>query len=140
MYNIDDAIAKVDGYVISVSGGGPFVGEQKLIRIDEVKRTAAYASLASTGNGDAPPAPKERSEEEALTSSRSKFSWMPVIAGLYVSRRVQDNLRGHRPRLGPRGPRTDSQEEGCRRPEAGRDMPAAIKRCFRRLFVLFTAN
>ena len=50
MYNIDDAIAKIDGYVISVAGGGPFVGESKLIKIDEVKRTAAYASIV-TGNG-----------------------------------------------------------------------------------------
>ena len=45
MYNVDDAIAKIDGYVISVSGGGAFVGEKKMIRIDDVKRTAAYASL-----------------------------------------------------------------------------------------------
>ena len=44
MYNVDDAIAKIDGYVISIAGGGPHVGEKKLIRIDEVKRTAAYAS------------------------------------------------------------------------------------------------
>jgi ribonuclease G len=45
MYNVDDAIAKVNGYVISISGAGPHVGEKKLIRIDEVRRTAAYASL-----------------------------------------------------------------------------------------------
>ena len=37
MYNVDDAIAKIDGYVISISGGGPFVGESKLIKIDEVR-------------------------------------------------------------------------------------------------------
>ena len=37
MYNVDDAIAKIDGYVISISGGGPFVGESKLIKIDEVQ-------------------------------------------------------------------------------------------------------
>ena len=36
MYNVDDAVAKIDGYVISVTGGGPFVGEKKLVRIDEV--------------------------------------------------------------------------------------------------------
>ena len=51
MYNVDDAIAKIEGYVISIAGGGPFVGEKKLIRIDEVKRTAAYASLLSE-NGE----------------------------------------------------------------------------------------
>ena len=47
MYNIDDGIAKIDGYVISIAGGAPFVGAKKLVRIDEVKRTAAYASLIS---------------------------------------------------------------------------------------------
>ena len=47
MYNVDDAVAKIDGYIISVAGGGPFVGESKLVRIDEVGRTAAYASLVT---------------------------------------------------------------------------------------------
>jgi ribonuclease G len=63
MYNVDDAIAKIDGYVISISGGGPFVGERKLIRIDEVKRTAAYASLL-TENGGVPEQEKEESSSE----------------------------------------------------------------------------
>jgi ribonuclease G len=55
MYNVDDAIAKIDGYVISISGGGRFVGEKKMIRIDEVKRTAAYASLISDNGSEQPP-------------------------------------------------------------------------------------
>ena len=63
MYNIDDAIAKIDGYVISVAGGGPFVGESKLIKIDEVKRTAAYASIV-TGNG-VPETPPQRERKPA---------------------------------------------------------------------------
>ena len=59
MYNIDDAIAKIDGYVISISGAAPFVGEKVLVRIDEVKRTAAYASVISdNGVEQQPPAPK----------------------------------------------------------------------------------
>jgi ribonuclease G len=53
MYNVDDAIAKVNGYVISISGGGPYVGEKRLIRIDEVRRTAAYASILDGGAPDA---------------------------------------------------------------------------------------
>ncbi len=69
MYNVDDAIAKIDGYVISISGGGPFVGEKKLIRIEEVKRTAAYASLISEngaeGSSDAEVEDAEVVEEAA---------------------------------------------------------------------------
>jgi ribonuclease G len=64
MYNVDDAIAKIDGYVISIAGGGPHVGERKLIRINEVKRTAAYASIVSE-NGAAPEKPAREEEPEA---------------------------------------------------------------------------
>ena len=28
MYNVDDAVAKIDGYIISVAGGGPLVGRE----------------------------------------------------------------------------------------------------------------
>ena len=72
MYNVDDAIAKIDGYVISISGGGPFVGERKLVRIKEVKRTAAYASLL-TENGGAPEKEQRRSRR-ARPSCRSQHT------------------------------------------------------------------
>ncbi|MEX0993728.1 MAG: Rne/Rng family ribonuclease [Solirubrobacterales bacterium] len=80
MYNVDDAIGKIDGYVISVSGAGPFVGEKKLVRIDEVKRTAAYASLVSGNGGEPEPkpapksAPKERSAPAKKPSQGTKAS------------------------------------------------------------------
>ena len=45
MYHADDAIAKVDSYIVSVTGGGPYVGERKLVRIERVERAAAVASL-----------------------------------------------------------------------------------------------
>jgi ribonuclease G len=45
MYNADDAVARIDSYIVSVTGGGRFVGERKLVRIDEVERAAAIASL-----------------------------------------------------------------------------------------------
>jgi ribonuclease G len=53
MYNADDAIARVDSYIVSVSGGAPFVGERKLVRIERVERAAAVASLpAGEGSGN----------------------------------------------------------------------------------------
>ena len=51
MYNADDAVARIDSYIVSVTGGGPFVGERKLVRIDEVERSAAIASLLGGGGG-----------------------------------------------------------------------------------------
>ena len=45
MYNDDDAVAKVDGYLIDVVNGVAFVGEKKLVRIEEAGRTIARAVL-----------------------------------------------------------------------------------------------
>jgi ribonuclease G len=45
MYNPDDAVARVDSYIVSVTGGGPFVGQRKLVKIERVERAAAVASL-----------------------------------------------------------------------------------------------
>jgi ribonuclease G len=56
MYNPSDAVAKVDGYIISVRGATKYVGQKRLVRIEEVGRTAATASLVDLpgtpgGNG-----------------------------------------------------------------------------------------
>jgi ribonuclease G len=58
MYNVDDAVAKVDGYIISVASGGPYVGQKLLVRIEEAGRTSATAVLVDppangAGGGDA---------------------------------------------------------------------------------------
>jgi len=45
MYDVDDAVAKIDGYIISIAGAAPYVGEKRMVRIDEVGRTAASALL-----------------------------------------------------------------------------------------------
>ena len=54
MYNADDAIARVDSYIVSVGGGGAHVGERRLVRIESVGRSAATAALLGepTGDGD----------------------------------------------------------------------------------------
>ncbi len=54
MYNADDAIARVDSYIVSVAGGGRFVGDRRLVRIESVGRSAANAALvgAPEANGD----------------------------------------------------------------------------------------
>src|SRR4051812_3859614 len=54
MYNVDDAVAKIDGYIISVTGGGPLVGSKVLVRIEEAGRTAARAVAIGepVANGD----------------------------------------------------------------------------------------
>jgi ribonuclease G len=51
MYNEDDAVAKLDGYVVSVSGAATLVGEKTLVRIEKVGRSAAEASLVNPPEG-----------------------------------------------------------------------------------------
>jgi ribonuclease G len=58
MYDVDDAVAKIDGYIISVAGGGRFVGAKRLVRIDHAGRTSATATML-----DAPEEPEEPPKE-----------------------------------------------------------------------------
>jgi ribonuclease G len=74
MYDVDDAVAKIDGYIISIAGAASAVGSKRMVRIDHVGRTAAGALLlddngevvkpaarrAREGDGG-PPAPASRS-------------------------------------------------------------------------------
>ncbi len=54
MYNVNDAIARVDSYVVSVTGGGPHVGERRMVRIEEVGRSVATASLLDAPDNGEP--------------------------------------------------------------------------------------
>ena len=61
MYNEDDAVAKLDGYVISVFGAASLVGERTLVRIEKVGRSAAQASMVDPPEGLAAPSSSEAS-------------------------------------------------------------------------------
>jgi ribonuclease G len=84
MYNEDDAVAKLDGYVVSVLGAAPLVGEKTLVRIDKVGRSAAEATLVN------PP--------EGVTSSRSSASAADSGSGSSNGRRRRRGRRGGRGR------------------------------------------
>ena len=86
MYNDDDAIARVDSYIVSVTGAAPHVGKRKLVRIESVERSAALASLIdgaggadSDGAGDdgadevkSPPSRRRRGRRGGRRRSRAK--------------------------------------------------------------------
>jgi ribonuclease G len=86
MYEVDDAVAKVDGYIISVVDGGAHVGEKRLVRIEEAGRSAATAVLVegqpASANGartkskakksDDKPAPRRRSRAKAAAKDDAK--------------------------------------------------------------------
>jgi len=69
MYNVDDAVAKIDGYIISVTGGGSHVGKKLMVRIEEVGRTAAVASLIDVPPGEAP---AEAAEDDVQSRPRRR--------------------------------------------------------------------
>lgn len=50
MYNADDAIARIDSYIISITGAAREVGERKMVRIESVERASAVASLLPDEN------------------------------------------------------------------------------------------
>jgi ribonuclease G len=70
MYNVDDAVAKIDGYIISVTGGGRLVGSKVLVRVDEAGRTSARATVIGEPEGGAAPAAAsgEEAGDEAVDS------------------------------------------------------------------------
>ena len=49
MYNEEDAVAKVDGYVIAVANAVKHLGEKRLVRIESVTRSAASATIVDNG-------------------------------------------------------------------------------------------
>ena len=74
MYNPDDGVAKIDGYLISVTGGIGFVGEKKLVRIEEAGRTSAVAALTGTDAEVAAEAAKEREADRKRVEERARRS------------------------------------------------------------------
>jgi ribonuclease G len=70
MYDADDAVARVDSYIVSVSAGGAHVGERRLVRIESVGRSSATASLIDA-NGDVQAAGSGDDEGEKLESAPS---------------------------------------------------------------------
>jgi ribonuclease G len=65
MFNAGDAVARLDSFVITVTGAAPLVGERKLIRIESIERSAAVASLV---DGVPEPDQGDGSDEEGLES------------------------------------------------------------------------
>jgi ribonuclease G len=94
MYNVDDAVARVDSYIVSITGGGPFVGDRRLVRIESVDRSAATASLVeATGAGangsesdkgeqvESPPSKRRRGRRGGRRRSRVRAADAPKSNG-----------------------------------------------------------
>ncbi len=71
MYAEDDAVAKLDGYVISVAGAGSLVGKKTLVRIENVGRSAASATLVE-GAEITDAAPRGNGSTASTTQTRGR--------------------------------------------------------------------
>jgi ribonuclease G len=74
MYNPDDGVAKIDGYLITVAGGIGFVGDKKLVRIEQAGRTNAVAALTGPDAEAAEAAAVEREAERMKADERARRS------------------------------------------------------------------
>ena len=72
MYNVDDAVAKIDGYIVSVTGGGRYLGQKRLVRIEDAGRNSARASLVGEEGPNTEPAPRKPAAKRASASTRRK--------------------------------------------------------------------
>ena len=108
MYNPDDAVAKVDGYVITVTDGVAFVGEKKLVRIEEARRTTATATLTGADAEAAAEAAVERSKEREKAEQRAKRS---AAAKKGAAKRKEREAAAKQPAAARRGSKKDEQAE-----------------------------
>ena len=109
MYDVDDAVAKIDGYIISIAGASPNVGEKRMVRIDQVGRTAASALLLDE-SGEVVTAPVRAVDTRANGRGRRRSA---AASGAANGASEQVQSRGRR-RRAP----TDSDDAQARR-EAG---------------------
>jgi ribonuclease G len=64
MFKPNDAVARIDSYIVSVTGGGRYIGQRKLVRIERAERAAAVASLpGADGASEAPDGPAATGDE-----------------------------------------------------------------------------
>jgi ribonuclease G len=77
---VDDAVAKIDGYIISIAGAAPCVGEKRMVRIDQVGRTAASALLLDEAGEVVSPPPRPTPRVPARPRRRAPAASAPKAA------------------------------------------------------------
>jgi ribonuclease G len=80
MYDVDDAVAKIDGYIISIAGASPHVGEKRMVRIEQVGRTAASALLLDEHGEVVHPAPRPAAPPRRRAPRKPRAAAKPKAA------------------------------------------------------------
>ncbi|HEY2397711.1 MAG TPA: ribonuclease E/G, partial [Solirubrobacteraceae bacterium] len=117
MYDVEDAVAKIDGYIISIAGAAQHVGEKRMVRIVTVGRTAASALLLDESGEVVRAAPRPAATKGA-TRARRRPAPEPEEAAA-VSEASKAHARGRR--------RPAESEDAEARREAGlRESPTTV--------------
>ncbi|HMU26235.1 MAG TPA: Rne/Rng family ribonuclease [Solirubrobacterales bacterium] len=93
MYNADDAIARIDSYIISITGAANAVGERKMVRIQSVERASAVAELL----------PEEAQPKETKKAAPRKKNGSGQNAGRSENGKASASGRGPKQETGNRG-------------------------------------
>ena len=136
MYNPDDGVAKVDGYLISVANGIAFVGEKKLVRIEQAGRTAATAVLTGADAAAAEEAAKEREEDRKRSDERARRSAAAKkgagraqgAPGRGQARQAGGEGREGRRQARPEAAPPQGRDRGTEEPKAGEAKPRGRRR------------
>jgi ribonuclease G len=112
MYNPDDAVAKVDGYLITVTNGISFVGEKKLVRIEQAGRTSAVAALTGEDVAAAEEAAGERAKERDRAAEKARRSAAAKRgAAARKARQEAESAKEEKPATKPRRSRKKKEIE-----------------------------
>ena len=111
MYNVDDAVAKIDGYIVSVSGGGAYIGQKRLVRIEDAGRNSARATLVGTDGANVTKVERKPAAKRSTPATRRKPATPPVDGA---------------------GPAADGAEEGAETPANGDALESKPRRRGRR--------
>jgi ribonuclease G len=136
-----DAIARLNGYVITVAGAAAHVGEKVAIRIEEVGKTSAHGVLVSEDGDGAAPAEKPKKKtrrgtrggrgrkKKSATAEPSKESASEEAPKTKAQREDGDKPAEEKPkkktRRGSRGGRGRKRKPVESAPEAGQESPLA---------------
>ncbi|HEX3910293.1 MAG TPA: Rne/Rng family ribonuclease [Solirubrobacteraceae bacterium] len=115
MYDEEDAVAKIDGYIISIAGAAAHVGSKRMVRIDQVGRTAASALLLDE-SGEVVKAPARAAGSRGARRSSSSGSGG---GGGRAGERARSRARGRRAPA-------DSEDAAARREAGLHETPTAV--------------
>ena len=129
MYNDDDAVAKVDGYLIDVVNGIAFVGEKKLVRIEEAGRTIARAVLTGADAEAAEDRRHASAPRRARRRCRARAARPRPRRARPSAARPRDDARRRDARRGraPRPARVEDADERPRRRAGARRRRPALR-------------